>query len=256
MQKTLKMNHKYLIITLVLIGSITITTSYADSEPIPSWIKNTALWYGQDTITDDEFFSMIEFLIDREIITVSNDDNQKTSQLESELSSLKSKTVRDIQNAYDDGYQDGLKDRPKNMINENNHPDIEISNNVKVTNNGINDIVILRNNDADEFNHTVGMSFDGIDDDYVKPLYRIGETLTVEVDGWNTKIDSGTQISFIVTSLSTNDIVALAQAEVDESGYAFFIIELGGELMPPYADYEVVATYGDLKERTAFHLVK
>ena len=156
-----------------------------------------------------------------------------------------------------------LKDKPKNMINENNHPDTEISNNIGVPNNGINDITVIRNGGVfTEPEHH--MAFDGgiYNDDIYNddgdviaiPNYRIGDTLTVGVWGGDTKIDNGTIIAFVMRSLSTGDIVVITQSEVDETGYAFFITELDGKLMPPYADYEVVATYGDLKERIRFHL--
>ncbi len=108
------MNHRYLIIALVLIGSITIISSvYAQSEPLPSWIKNTASWWAADEVEDHEFFNLIEFLIEREIITVpgNQDDSQRVQELENQLSNLKRQTIQDIQSAYDDGYQDGHADR-------------------------------------------------------------------------------------------------------------------------------------------------
>ena len=88
--------------------------AYAQSDDLPAWIKNTALWYGEGSLTDHEFLNMIQFLIDNQIITVPNvqDDFSRISQLETELSNLKSKTVIDIQEAYKYGYNDGVAVEP------------------------------------------------------------------------------------------------------------------------------------------------
>ena len=109
------MNYAYLIIAAVLFGGVTITVSYAQNDSIPIWVKNTALWYGQDAINDDEFFGLIQFLLDKQIITVpvqQQDNSQRVQELENELSELKRQTVSDIQNTYDDGYSNGLADKP------------------------------------------------------------------------------------------------------------------------------------------------
>ncbi len=40
-------------------------------EPkVPEWIKNIALWYGQGTISEDEFIDAIRFLIEEGIVVV------------------------------------------------------------------------------------------------------------------------------------------------------------------------------------------
>lgn len=40
------------------------------SPKIPDWVKNTALWYGQGKISEDEFLNAIKFLINQGIIKV------------------------------------------------------------------------------------------------------------------------------------------------------------------------------------------
>ena len=40
---------------------------------VPAWIKNTALWYGEGTITEGEFLNAIKFLIDNDIIVISSE---------------------------------------------------------------------------------------------------------------------------------------------------------------------------------------
>ena len=40
-------------------------------ESVPEWIRNTALWWSEELISDDEFVNAIQFLIDEGIIQVS-----------------------------------------------------------------------------------------------------------------------------------------------------------------------------------------
>ena len=107
--------NKILVIPVIILSLIVgITSVYATTEPIPEWIKNTAGYWSNDEITDNEFFKLIQFLIDRQIIIIPNTqhDNQKDTQrvldLQDELSKIKKQTVKDIQNAYDDGYEEGI----------------------------------------------------------------------------------------------------------------------------------------------------
>ena len=59
----------------IFIVSAFSASAFADTQDsytldeIPDWIKNTALYYGQGDITDQEFINAIQFLIDNEIIT-------------------------------------------------------------------------------------------------------------------------------------------------------------------------------------------
>jgi len=48
-------------------------------ESIPVWIKNNAEWWADDTINDDTFTTSIEFLINQNIISVSSDIGDFTS---------------------------------------------------------------------------------------------------------------------------------------------------------------------------------
>lgn len=63
-------------IIFILFNTI-VYQSHAENQPIPNWIKNTALWYGQGNIDDSEFFNLIQFLLDNKIIEIS--DNQDNS---------------------------------------------------------------------------------------------------------------------------------------------------------------------------------
>jgi hypothetical protein len=40
------------------------------TRKIPQWVQNTALWYGQGKISEDEFLNAIEYLISTGVITV------------------------------------------------------------------------------------------------------------------------------------------------------------------------------------------
>ena len=42
----------------------------ASAESIPPWIKNTALWYGEDSISETEFLNAIKFLIENGLIEI------------------------------------------------------------------------------------------------------------------------------------------------------------------------------------------
>ena len=103
-----------MIIALCLVAVVAMSPIYAQTPSIPDWIKNSALWHGQGEINDDEFFDMLQFLIDRDIITVPNTSSaalqDRVDDLELELSELKADTARDIQSAYDDGYNSGYDD--------------------------------------------------------------------------------------------------------------------------------------------------
>jgi len=42
-----------------------------DSESIPVWIKNNAKWWAEGIISEDDFVSGIEYLVNQGIISVS-----------------------------------------------------------------------------------------------------------------------------------------------------------------------------------------
>jgi tetratricopeptide (TPR) repeat protein len=45
-------------------------TQYGFADSVPSWIKNTAKWYGDGVITENEFLNAIRYLIDNGIISL------------------------------------------------------------------------------------------------------------------------------------------------------------------------------------------
>lgn len=53
----------------------------ATAESIPAWVKNTALWYGEGTISETEFLNAIKYLLENEIIVLDPKENAEKSLL-------------------------------------------------------------------------------------------------------------------------------------------------------------------------------
>jgi hypothetical protein len=62
------MNKLFIIIPVLVLLSGSI--AYSSGESIPAWVKNTALWYGEEKISDQEYLDSIKFLIENEILTI------------------------------------------------------------------------------------------------------------------------------------------------------------------------------------------
>lgn len=62
---------------------ITIGSSHvvAQQTSIPSWVKNTALWWGQGQIGDADFIKAIQWMVDNGIIHLSNTTSSQTPQI-------------------------------------------------------------------------------------------------------------------------------------------------------------------------------
>ena len=57
-------------LSAVLVAGI--GASLAEAQTVPEWVKNIALWYGEGSISESEFITAIEFLIDQGILVVEN----------------------------------------------------------------------------------------------------------------------------------------------------------------------------------------
>ena len=112
-----------IIITICIMAlSVNSHSSFAQSQSIPDWIKNVATWWGQDQIADEEFFNLIEFLIDRNlIITPNSQSDMRIQELEDDLAKIKLKTMSYVKNAYNDGYENGLSVSNEKASNNNNY---------------------------------------------------------------------------------------------------------------------------------------
>ena len=67
---------KKLTLSLLIVGllagifiGLSVNVSAA-TAPIPSWIKNTALWWGQGQISDDEFIGALQYLVSQGILKI------------------------------------------------------------------------------------------------------------------------------------------------------------------------------------------
>jgi len=73
----------------VLIVGVSITSIYAQSQSdIPSWVKNNAVWWGEDKISDSEFLSALQYLINNGNLKVASSSDD-VIELEKELQSSK-----------------------------------------------------------------------------------------------------------------------------------------------------------------------
>jgi len=61
-----------LIVSSIVTSGILIQDIFAQQFSLPSWIKNTAKWYGNDQISEQEFINAIQFLINNNIIKIGN----------------------------------------------------------------------------------------------------------------------------------------------------------------------------------------
>ena len=61
--------------SIFLFGSM-IFYPIASAESLPAWIKNTALWYGEGSISEDEFLNAIKFLIENDLIELEEEANE------------------------------------------------------------------------------------------------------------------------------------------------------------------------------------
>jgi len=59
---------------LILISTVGITawssTIFAEETPIPNWIRDTALWWGEEKISDGDFINALQWLMNEEILKV------------------------------------------------------------------------------------------------------------------------------------------------------------------------------------------
>jgi plastocyanin len=58
---------------VLFLGSMMFYPS-ASAENLPQWIKNTALWYGEGSISETEFLNAIQFLIENDLIELEQDE--------------------------------------------------------------------------------------------------------------------------------------------------------------------------------------
>lgn len=78
--------NKQLVLAIPALFVLVIGISSVDAESlIPEWVQNTALWYGQGSISEQEYIDSIKFLIKNKIIFL--DEEEKTEVLDPTISS-------------------------------------------------------------------------------------------------------------------------------------------------------------------------
>ena len=67
------MTRKFILLSAILVAVAAFPLAVsAQSDAVPSWIKNTAGWWADDQITEMEFVNSMEYLIDSGIIQISS----------------------------------------------------------------------------------------------------------------------------------------------------------------------------------------
>ncbi len=72
MNKTRKNNLKnfFSLFVIVSLSSvwIFIWAALAEESTLPSWIKRTSIWWGEEKISDEEFINSLQYLLENEIL--------------------------------------------------------------------------------------------------------------------------------------------------------------------------------------------
>src|SRR3970040_2176998 len=67
-----KNRYKLLILTLFsisLFSSLTENIS-AQEEILPSWLRNIAVWWGEDKISDQDFINALQYLVENKLLVI------------------------------------------------------------------------------------------------------------------------------------------------------------------------------------------
>ena len=78
----------FFVFAFLLVGVLTIPESSAQ-DAIPSWIKNNAGWWANDEISENEFLRAIEYLIQNDIIVITNVPSYEKSEISIDFSYTK-----------------------------------------------------------------------------------------------------------------------------------------------------------------------
>lgn len=49
---------------------VSFSANFASAETVPEWVKNNALWYGQEVISESEFLNAMKFLIEQGVLVI------------------------------------------------------------------------------------------------------------------------------------------------------------------------------------------
>ncbi len=73
-----------LVITVVILFTPSIITGVS-AQSVPDWIRNTAKWYGEGSISETEFLNAIKYLIENKIIKLDVMVEEKPKKAESSM---------------------------------------------------------------------------------------------------------------------------------------------------------------------------
>ncbi len=76
-----------LIVIMALAGIAVFTSAFAETEAIPTWVKSIAGWWSEGKVSDSDFVSAMQFLIDKQIIKISNSTASNNTALIDQLQS-------------------------------------------------------------------------------------------------------------------------------------------------------------------------
>ncbi|QLH07330.1 cupredoxin domain-containing protein [Nitrosopumilus ureiphilus] len=71
-----------MVFSILLVSS---SVNIANAESVPEWVKNTALWYGEGIISEQEFLNMVKFLIENEVITIESVNSESSKILQASV---------------------------------------------------------------------------------------------------------------------------------------------------------------------------
>lgn len=80
-KKLIKNSYKLLALTLFSIGlfSIFIENISAQEEILPTWLKITAVWWGEEKISDEDFLNSLQYLVENKLLVIPTAEISKPS---------------------------------------------------------------------------------------------------------------------------------------------------------------------------------
>ena len=95
------------ILILISMGGITAlsSTTFAEETPIPNWIRDTALWWGEGKISDGDFIYALQYLMEEKILNVPTQDSSNEEFVNKEINidklSLEITGIEELVRVYD-----------------------------------------------------------------------------------------------------------------------------------------------------------
>ena len=81
------------------------STTFAEETAIPNWIRNTALWWGEEKISDGDFINALQWLMSEEILKVPPQDSSNKEIADKEINfdkiSLEITGIEELVRVYD-----------------------------------------------------------------------------------------------------------------------------------------------------------